>query len=306
MHDHDHHRDANRRRLGIALALAASYMLVEVAGGLWTGSLALLADAGHMLSDVAALVLALFASWIATRPGGLRWTYGLARAEILAALAQGAALVAVAILVVIEAFGRFAAPSPVLGPGMLAVASGGLAVNLLGLWVLQGGRHHSLNVRGAWLHVMSDALGSLGAMLAGVLIWRFGWVWADPAASVGISALVMLSAWSLLREAVDVLMEAAPRHLDMAEIESALGGLGAVVRVHDLHVWSIGSGEVALSCHLVAKDESRGVELLSDAYRILGSRFGIAHATIQIEPETFEDETPRTLCGGGCAPSVGA
>jgi cobalt-zinc-cadmium efflux system protein len=277
-----------------------------VAGGLWTGSLALLADAGHMLSDVAALVLALFASWISARPGGLRWTYGLARAEILAALAQGAALVAVAILVVVEAFERLSAPSPVLGPGMLAVASGGLVVNLIGLWILQAGRHESLNVRGAWLHVMSDSLGSVGAMLAGVLVWRFGWLWADPAASMAISALVMLSAWALLREAVDVLMEAAPRHLDMAEIESALGGLAAVARVHDLHVWSIGSGEVSLSCHLVAKDESRGVELLSEAYRILGNRFGIAHATIQIEPQTFEDETPRTLCGGGCAPSIGA
>jgi cobalt-zinc-cadmium efflux system protein len=306
MHDHPHHGAANRRRLSIALVLAAGYMLVEVAGGLWTGSLALLADAGHMLSDVAALALALFASWIATRPGGLRWTYGLARAEILAALAQGGALVAVAILVVLEAFERISTPSPVLGPGMLAVASGGLVINLLGLWILRAGRHESLNVRGAWLHVMSDALGSVGAMLAGALVWRFGWLWADPAASMAISALVLLSAWALLREAVDVLMEAAPRHLDLAEIESALGGLTAVVRVHDLHVWTIGSGEISLSCHLVAKDESRGVELLSEAYRVLGSRFGIAHATIQIEPQTFEDETPRSLCGGGCAPSVGA
>lgn len=306
MHDHQHPATANRRRLATVLGLAAGYMAVEVVGGLWTGSLALLADAGHMLSDVAALALAIFASWIAARPGGARWTYGLARAEILAALAQGAALVAVAILVVLEALERLSAPRPVLGPGLLAIASGGLAVNLLGLWILNAGRRESLNVRGAWLHVLSDALGSVGAMLAGVLVWRLGWLWADPAASIAISALVLLSAWSLLREAVDVLMEAAPRHLDLVEIEAALGGLPAVVRVHDLHVWTIGSGEVSLSCHLVAKDESRGVALLSDAYRVLGSRFGIDHATIQIEPQTFEDETPRSLCRGGCAPSVGA
>jgi cobalt-zinc-cadmium efflux system protein len=302
MHDHHHHgADAgavNRRRLALTLVLAAGYMGVEVVGGLWTGSLALLADAGHMLADVAALALALFASWIASRPSGARWTYGLTRVEILAALAQGAALLAVATLVAMEAVERLSTPRPILGPGMLVIASGGLIVNALGLWILNPGRADNLNVRGAWLHVLSDALGSVGAMLAGLLVWRLGWYWADPAASLAICSLILLSAWHLLREAVDVLMEAAPRHLDMEEIETALSGLPDVVRVHDLHVWCIGSGEVSLSCHLVVEKDGRGTELLSKAYRVLGDRFGIDHATVQIEPVDFEHETPRSICHG--------
>jgi cobalt-zinc-cadmium efflux system protein len=295
---HGHHtetrtdpRAANRRRLAWALGLAAAYMVAEVVGGLITGSLALLADAAHMASDVAALALALFATWMASRPGGGRWTYGLARVEILAALAQGAALVAVAILIVTEAVGRLEAPSPVMGGGLLLVATGGLLVNLAGLWILREGRSSSLNVRGAWLHVASDALGSVGAMTAGFLVWRYGWHWADSAASLVISVLVLYSAWNLLRDAVDVLMEAA---------------LPAVQQVHDLHVWSIGSGEISLSCHLVTADAAGSQVLLADAYRLLGTEFGIDHATVQIEAPELAGETPRTLCDGGCAPSSAA
>jgi cobalt-zinc-cadmium efflux system protein len=307
MHHHHAHRStgsaANRRRLTAALVLAVSYMAVEVAGGLYTGSLALLADAGHMLSDAAALGLALFANWIASRPSGLRWTYGFARAEILAALAQGAALVAVAALVSMEALERLQDPPEVLGPGMLAIATGGLLVNLIGLWILNAGRRSSLNVRGAWLHVLSDALGSVGAMLAGFLVWRFGWRWADPAASLAISVLVLLSAWNLLRDALDVLMEAAPRGLDLQQIQSALADLGGVSRVHDLHVWTVGGSELCLSCHLVVADAEARPQLLSDAYRELGSRFGIDHATVQIESESFAQQTPRSVCADGCAGS---
>ena len=309
MHEHAAHaagRDAgHRRHLALALVLAAGYMAVEVVGGVWAGSLALLADAGHMLSDAAALALALFASWIAARPSGARWTYGLRRAEILAALAQGSVLVAVALLVSIEAFERLARPTEPFGPGILAVATGGLLVNLVGLWILNEGRRDNLNVRGAWLHVLSDALGSVGAMIAGALVWRFGLAWADPAASLLISALVLISAAGLLREAVDVLMEAAPRHLDMAAIEAELQSLPQVMRVHDLHVWTIGSAQVSLSCHLVVS-EGAGPGLLSEAYRVLGGRFGIDHATVQIEPESFAEESPRSVCGGGCPPSAGA
>ena len=303
-HDHGHAyaSQANRRRLGIALALAASYMAVEVVGGLITGSRALLADAGHMLSDVAALGLALFASWMAGRPSGRRWTYGLARIEILAALAQGVALVLVAVLVAIEAIERLGAPQAVMGAGMLMIAAGGLAVNLAGLWILSPGRKSSLNMRGAWLHVLSDALGSVGAILAGALIWAFGWSWADPAASLLIAALIVFSAWHLLRDAVDVLMEAAPRDLDPDQIEQALSELSGVAQVHDLHVWSIGSAGVSLSCHLVDENDPLNPELLSDAYLLLGDRFGIAHATIQIEPKRLAGETPQSLCAGGCPP----
>jgi cobalt-zinc-cadmium efflux system protein len=302
-HAHAERGRDQRRRLAAALALALTYMVAEVAGGLWTGSLALLADAGHMLSDAAALALALFASWIASRPSGERFSFGLARAEILAALAQGAALVAVALLVGIEAVARLARPAPVLGSGMFAIAAGGLVVNAIGLAILAGGRRESLNIRGAWLHVLSDAFGSVGAMAAAALVWAFGWYWADPAASLAIVCLVLLSAWHLLRDAVDVLMEAAPRHLDLHGVEAELTGLDGVLRVHDLHVWTIGSGEVCLSCHLVVARAREETSLLSDAYRLLGSRFGIDHATLQIEPEGFAGQTPRSVCAGACSPA---
>jgi cobalt-zinc-cadmium efflux system protein len=296
-------RRDERRRLAAALALALAYMVAEVVGGLWTGSLALLADAGHMLSDAAALALALFASWIASRPSGERFSFGLARAEILAALAQGAALVAVALLVGIEAVSRLAQPVPVLGSGMFAIAAGGLAVNAIGLAILSDGRRENLSIRGAWFHVLSDALGSVGAMVAAVLVWSLGWYWADPAASLAIVCLVLLSAWHLLREAVDVLMEAAPRHLDLQGVEAELTGLHGVLRVHDLHVWTIGSGELCLSCHLVVARAGEETSLLSDAYQLLGSRFGIDHATLQIEPEGFAGQTPRSVCAGACSPA---
>ena len=304
MHDHDHAdpRATSRRRLGIALFLAAGYMVAEIVGGLWTGSLALLADAGHMFSDAAALTLAIFASLVASRPGGPRWTYGLARAEILAALVQGAGLVAVALLVFMEALERLESPGEVQGLGMMLIATGGLAVNLIGLWILSGGRNENLNVRGAWLHVLSDALGSVGAITAGLLVWRFGWLWADPVASIAISVLVLISAWHLLRDAVDVLMEAAPRHVDLAAIGEALASLPGVAHVHDLHVWTIGSGETSLSCHLVLADERTKTELLSDACALLSSRFDIGHATVQVEPEGFAGATPGAACAGACSP----
>jgi len=279
-------------------------MLAEIAGAWWSGSLALAADAGHMLSDIGALGLALFASWVATRPAGRRWTYGHVRAEILAALAQGVALFAVAGLIALEALERLSEPRPVVGPMLLAIATFGLAGNLLCLWILSEDREHSLNVRGAWLHVLSDALGSVGAMTAGALIWAFGWRFADPLASLAICGLVLFSAWHLLREVVDVLMEAAPRELDVDQVHAALAGLAGVRSVHDLHVWTVGHGSIALSCHLVVADEGSATSLLSEAYAVLGARFGIEHATLQVEPETFADETPLSICGGGCVPEV--
>jgi len=301
---HSHGHGATRTRLSIALALSFTYMLAEAAGGLFTGSLALLADAGHMLSDVAALALALFAAWVALRPSGLRWTYGRARAEILAALAQGVALVAVAVFVVLEAVERLGAPQPVMGAGVLAIATGGLLINLISLAILAKGKDDSLNVRGAWLHVMADAVGSVGAMLAGALVWGFGWYWADPAASLLIAVLVVWSAWHLIREAVDILMEAAPEGLDPDAILEALCGMTGVRSVHDLHVWSLGSQQIALSCHVVVTSDSGSTSLLSQAYNLLGTRFGIDHATIQLEPESFANENPRSICGGSCENSL--
>ena len=301
---HTHTQGATTRRLAAALCISFAYMIAEVIGGLLTGSLALLADAGHMLSDVAALALALFAAWVAARPSGLRWTYGRARAEILAALAQGVALVAVAIFVVMEGVERLSAPTPVVGAGVLLVATGGLLVNLVSLAILSKGKDESLNVRGAWLHVLADALGSVGAMTAGALVWGFGWLWADPAASLLIAVLVVWSAWHLIREAVDVLMEAAPQGLDPDSILETLCGMAGVHSVHDLHVWTLGSRQVALSCHVVAAEGAGRDALLSEAYDVLGSRFGIDHATIQVEPEAFATESPRSVCNGGCDNSL--
>jgi cobalt-zinc-cadmium efflux system protein len=306
-HDRDHHSGHHRspstqRRLALALGLAAVYLVAEIAGGLLTGSLALLADAGHMGSDVAALSLALFAAWVASHPADDRWTYGRSRAEILAALAQGVALVAVSLLIAFEAVERLRAPQPVAGAGMLAVATGGLFVNLTSLAILGDGHQHSLNLRAAWLHVFSDALGSVGAMLAGVCVWRLGWLWTDPAASLAISALVLVSAWKLIREAVDVLMEAAPRGLDVDGVRRGLGGLAGVRSVHDLHVWTLGHGRVALSCHLVVARVEGSERLLTEAYTLLGNQHRIDHATIQVEPESLADASPRSVCALGCEP----
>ena len=299
-HGHGHHprggraTRSNQKRLTIALCLAATYMVAEIAGGLLTGSLALLADAGHMLSDVAALALSLVAMQIAQRPATPNRTYGYLRTEILAALLQGVLLVAVSVFIFIEAIERLQAPREVLGGPMLLIATGGLAVNLIGLAVLNAGRRENLNVRGAWLHVMSDALGSLGAIFAGAAIYGMGWHWADPVASLLICALVIYSSWSLLREAVDVLMEAAPAHIDVGKVRAAIAELPGVQAVHDLHVWTITSGMVSLSGHVVAKDGSDMGLLLQLICDRLHQDFGIDHSTIQIEPEDFQE--PGEIC----------
>jgi cobalt-zinc-cadmium efflux system protein len=281
----------HERRLLWTLALAAAYMLAETVGGWLTGSLALLADAGHMLSDVAALGLSVFAIRIARRPPTPTRTYGHHRTEILAALANGATLVAISIFVVVEACRRLAAPPAVNAPAMMAVAAGGLLFNLVGLQLLAAGREENLNVRGAWLHVATDALGSLQTIVAGALIWRFGWRWADPAASIVIALLVIYSSWSLLRDAVGVLMEGVPRHLDVVEVRQALAGVPGVTGVHDLHVWTITSGREALSAHLVVGEGSARGRTLEQVRGTLAARFGIRHVTVQLE----QDE-----CGDGC------
>jgi cobalt-zinc-cadmium efflux system protein len=284
----------NQRRLLIALALAASYMLAEIAGGLLTGSLALLADAGHMLSDVVALGMSVVALRIAQRPPTPDRTYGYYRAEILAALIHGVLLVCVSIGIFLEAWERIGAPHAVLGGPMVVVAAGGLVVNLIGLRILSKGRHQNLNVRGAWLHVMSDALGSVGAIGAGALIWAFGWTWADSVASVLIGLLIIHSSWALMREAVSVLMEGAPLHIDVQEIERALLAVHGVEAVHDLHVWTIASGMVSLTGHVVVKDGQRQSDLLHRVCDLLARRFHIEHATIQIEPLDFDE--PGGVC----------
>jgi cobalt-zinc-cadmium efflux system protein len=289
-HGHHHHGAAsarNRKRLALSLVLAAVYMLAEAVGGWLTGSLALLADAGHMLSDVAALGLSLFAMWMARRPATSSKTYGYRRMEILAALVNGATLVALSLFVLVEAWQRFRHPPEVDAAGLIGIAAGGLLVNLASLWILHEGRDESLNVRGAWLHVLTDALGSVQAIAAGVLIWAFGWRWADPVASVLISLLVIYSSWSLLKEATAVLMEHAPSHIDVDEVRDAMAAVSGVLAVHDLHVWTITSGMESLSVHVVVREDRYGCALLGEIRTVLHERFGLHHMTVQMETETF-------------------
>jgi cobalt-zinc-cadmium efflux system protein len=289
---HHAHRASERRhdrqRLAATLALSAAYLVAEVAGGLLTGSLALLADAGHMLADVFALALALFAFWLAERPAGAARTFGWRRFEILAALANGIVLTGVAAGVLIEAAERLRAPQPVNGLGAFLVASGGLLVNAIGLLLLRHGRERSLNLRGAWLHLAGDALGSVGAMASGLAIWVFDWRAADPIASAAIALLVLRSAWALLRETVDVLLEAAPPHLDVDELRGALLAEPGVASLHDFHVWTITSGMVSLSCHVHCAPGADGHAVLVGLQALLRRR-GIHHTTLQIEPAGFEE-----------------
>ncbi len=284
----------HRKRLTLALVLAAVYMVAEVVGGIVSNSLALLADAGHMLTDVAALGLSLFAIWAAQRPATPKRTYGYRRMEILAALVNGATLIAIAVLIFAEAYRRWSNPPNVKGGLMLAVACGGLAVNLASLWILHGGRQESLNVRGAWLHVFTDTLGSAQAIAAGVLISGFGWYWADPLASVLIGLLVIVSSWGLLRESVHVLMEGVPEHVELDEVAEVMGAVPGVKAVHDLHVWTITSGFVALSAHVVVDPEC-SEDVLWSVRAAIHDRFGIEHSTIQVERGPVPDNRGTPL-----------
>ena len=299
-HSHAHAGARNRRRLTITLALAAVYLVAEVVGGLMANSLALLADAGHMLSDVGALALSLFAIWIAQKPATPRRTYGYYRTEILAALANAATLIAISLYIFFEAYHRLREPQPVQGELVMWIAVGGLAVNVAGLLILHGGKDESLNVRGAWLHLLTDALGSVGAIAGGVAIWAFGWYWADPVVSALIGVLVIYSAWDLLRESVSVLLEGTPRHIDLEAVRQAMLEVEGVEGVHDLHVWTITSGMDAMSGHVVVgdRDERRASgEILADLHCVLHERFGLGHLTIQIEPREFKEV--------GCVPLAG-
>lgn len=305
-HHHDHHTPAteaagNRRRLAIALGLTATYMVAEIVGGLLANSLALLADAGHMFSDAAALGLSLVAVMLAQRPATSERTYGFHRAEILAALTNGAALLALAVLIGREAWERLSEPPDVHGGLMLAVAAGGLVINLANLMILSGGRKQNLNVRGAWLHVMADTLGSIGAITAGAVIYFFDWRWADPVASFVIASLVLFSAWGLIRETLDVLMEGVPKGISVDEITEALNELPGVLDTHDLHVWSLTSGKNIATTHLVILEGADHQGIIDAANRTLANRFSIQHATIQVEHD--ELATKCNPCGASSAAS---
>jgi cobalt-zinc-cadmium efflux system protein len=282
-HHHHAHHAQSARRLGVALLLAASFLAAEVVGGLLTGSLALLADAGHMLSDVAALVLALAAIALSRRPPSATRTFGHHRAEVLAALFNGLALVVIAGVVVREAIERWTSPPEVLAGPMMIVAFGGFVVNVLAMAVLHGGAGDSLNVRAAFLHVLADALGSVGALASGAAIYWLDWRWADPAASVLIAVLVLVSALGLLRQTVRVLMQATPPDLDLDEVKGAMEQTSGVREVHDLHAWTLTSGKELLTAHVVLDDPVAWSGVLEALHHLLIDERGIGHVTLQPE-----------------------
>jgi cobalt-zinc-cadmium efflux system protein len=269
-------------RLTWVLALTAVFMVAEAIGGVLSGSLALLADAGHMFTDVAALALSVFALRLSRRPPSTKRTYGYARLEILAALVNGAGLLVIAGLIIVEAWERFSSPAEVNGGLMLAVAAAGLLVNVVGAMLLHDHAHDNLNVRGAYLHVLGDLLGSVGAIAAGGVILSTGWTPIDPLVSILIALLILWSAWSLVRESADILLESVPPHVDMDAILRDLGGIEGLHDVHDVHVWTVTSGFVALSAHGVIDDPRDHTRVL-DHVRERMRRHGIAHVTFQIE-----------------------
>ena len=273
-----------RRRLTLALVITAIVMLVELIGGWLSGSLALLADAAHMLADVAALGLALVAAWIAQRPATPERSFGFMRLEILAALINGAVLFAIAVGIGVEAWHRLRVPQIVNGPLLLAVAAVGFIANLAAVIVLHRGHEHSLNQRGAYLHVLGDLLGSVGALVAGVIVLTSGWIMADPLISVLIGTLVLISAWRLVKESTDVLLEAAPRHIALSDVHDRIATVPGVESVHDLHLWTVTSGVVAMSGHLVVKNPSDNQPVLEEVQERMQA-LGINHVTVQLERE---------------------
>ncbi|MEJ2716471.1 MAG: cation diffusion facilitator family transporter [Deltaproteobacteria bacterium] len=303
MHDHDHSQGNSQQRLAIALILTTSYMVVEFGGGILFNSLALLADAGHMLSDVMALGLSWAAIQIGKRSADDTHTFGFKRTEILAALFHGVALWAIVGIIFYEAAHRFFAPEQVRGLGMLTVASVGLAVNLIMAAVLFRSRRENLNIKGAFLHVVSDALGSMGAIVAALIIIMTGHNWVDPLVSVLIGILVLYASWGLVTESVRILMEGVPTGLDIREIEAKMVQLEGVCCVYDLHVWSITSNRHALSAHVVlAGEQDDRNRVLTELNAILEERFHIDHTTIQLEAShEMRPTCERRFCRPGTA-----
>jgi cobalt-zinc-cadmium efflux system protein len=273
------------RRILLVLCLTAGYMVLEALGGIVSNSLALLADAGHMLADVVALGISLLAFALSSRPPSHRATFGYYRAEVIAALFNGLILLVVSFFIVKEALLRFFNPSAIESPLMIVVATGGLLINIIGLSILHKDKANNLNIRGAWLHVFSDMLGSIGAVISGLLIYFFGWNFADSIASIFISALVSYSAIHLVLETLRVLMEHTPTHIDPRDVCEEILSIPDAIKIHDLHIWSITSGKEALSVHVIAREHSNYDKLLHQIQKMLELKFGIDHATIQIENE---------------------
>lgn len=281
-HLHDHPDPAQARRLRLALVLTALFFVAEVVGGFVSNSLALLADAGHMLTDVGALSLSLFVVWFSRQPAAPEKTYGYLRWEILAAFLNGSVLLVVSVAIVWEAVSRLRAPEPLESGLMLVVAIGGLLVNAVAALILHPVHRHSLNARGAYLHVVGDLLGSVGTVVAAVVVRATGWLPADPLASLLVTLLVMRSAWRLVRESVEVLLEATPSHISLGSVRGRLEAIAGIESVHDLHVWTVTSGLVAMSAHAIVRDPRENQQVLESAVAAMRG-MGIDHVTVQLE-----------------------
>jgi cobalt-zinc-cadmium efflux system protein len=296
-HHHHHHGrgggedGGNTRRLKIALAITATFLVAEVAGGVLAHSLTLLADAGHMLTDVAALTLSLWVAWFSRQPETPQKTYGYLRWEILAAFLNGATLLLISAAIITEAISRLRHPTTVESGLMLAVAVLSVGTNLVSAWVLHGGEGQSLNMRAAYLHVLGDLLGALGAVAAAVVIRTTGWQAADPVASIIMTALIVRGSWRIVKESVDILLESTPSHISLPAVRDQLQAIPGIESVHDLHVWTVTPGMVAMSAHAMVREPERQQHVLEhvhDAMRL----FGIDHVTVQLERrEMYERES---------------
>jgi cobalt-zinc-cadmium efflux system protein len=283
MHHHAHHRAGSSRALAFVLVLTASYTVAEIVGGLWTGSLALLADGGHMVGDSAALGLALGAAWLAARPATPKRSFGYRRAEILAALANGVALVAIAIWVFVEAVRRLDHPPRILGGWMLLVAVVGLVVNLASAGILARVREEGLNVQAALRHVLVDAVGSIAVIGAAICVVATGWRQADPIVGLAIGLLILGSSWSIIRDSVAILLEATPAGIDAQEVGRRMAAMEGVVEVHDLHIWTITSGFPALSAHVLVRPGDDCHARRRELEELLEREFSLDHTTLQVE-----------------------
>lgn len=297
-HGHDYHghqhfdmqREGNQKGLLIALCITAGIMILEFIGGLVTNSLALLSDSGHMLSDTSSLALSLVAIWFANRAASSEKTYGYYRFEVLAALFNGVTLFVIAGFIIYEAYERVLNPQTVASGTMMIIAAIGLGANLLSAWSLlrQGDVKDNVNLRSAYLHVLGDALGSVGALVAGLLMLLFNWYIADPIISVVVALLILKSAWGVLTHSFHILMEGSPAHVDINEIKELLKEIDGVKGVHDIHVWTITSGLHSFSCHLQVSDDQDCQAILQKALNLVNEQCGIEHSTIQVEKSGLE------------------
>lgn len=283
-------RHTETRRLQWALAISSVYFFAELVAGFLTNSLALVSDAGHMLSDIGALTLSLFAFRMARRPATIHRTYGYHRVEILAALFNGLTLWLIVGIIFAAAYSRLSRPPEVESYGMMIVAILGLVVNLAAAAILHGGHRHNLNLRGAFLHVMSDALGSVGAIVAGVVMLTTGWFLADPLISIFIGVLILFSSWSLVKDSLSVLMQTVPKGIQLEDVRRTIEAVDGVSAVHDLHIWAVTSDIFTLSAHAVVANGGDFHHVLNGIEDTLKEQFNIEHTTIQLETESREDK----------------